>query len=404
MTTRCKLDSKTARLKLPVRKKPYTNRAAPGIRIAYRRNEGPGTWSVLGGGGLWLKKIGIADDLEPADGVNVLDYWQASDRARDLARARDANSGKSVTVVEALATYRDDLQSRGGDPYNADRVLAHLPKALLSKAVDLLRATELRRWRDALLAQGLARGTVGRTIRMAKAAFTAAADADTRIANRNAWQVGLKGLPDAENARNVILPDATVRKITVAARQEGPEFAVLVELAAVTGARASQLRRLQVADVQADRSDPRVMLPSAAKGRRKAITRRPVPIPASLALRLRQLGAGRSAHAPLLLKADGNAWGRSDHLRPFQRTVARAGLDSGVTIYALRHSSIVRALLGAVPARVCAANHDTSVVQLERTYSKYIADHSDAVARHALLDLTLPAGAKVVSLPGRRRS
>src|SRR6516165_8842334 len=146
MTTRCKLDSKTARLKLPVRKKPYTNRAAPGIRIAYRRNEGPGTWSVLGGGGLWLKKIGIADDLEPADGVNVLDYWQASDRARDLAR-----------------------------------------------------------------------GTVGRTIRMAKAAFTAAADADTRIANRNAWQVGLKGLPDAENARNVILPDAIVRKITVAA-------------------------------------------------------------------------------------------------------------------------------------------------------------------------------------------
>src|SRR5262249_35909915 len=145
MTTRFKLDSKTARLKLPVRMKPYTNRAAPGIRIAYRRNEGPGTWSVPGGGGLWLKKIGIADDLEPADGVNVLDYWQASDRARDLARARDADGGKSVTVAEALAAYRNDLQSRGGDPYNADRVLAHLPKPLLSKAVGLLRATELRR-------------------------------------------------------------------------------------------------------------------------------------------------------------------------------------------------------------------------------------------------------------------
>jgi len=55
-----------------------------------------------------------------------------------------------------------------------------------------------------------------------------------------------------------------------------------------------------------------------------------------------------------------------------------------------------------VPARVCAANHDTSVVQLERTYSKYIADHSDAVARHALLDLTPPAGAEVVPLSGRR--
>src|SRR5262249_61651302 len=62
---------------------------------------------------------------------------------------------------------------------------------------------------------------------------------------------------------------------------------------------------------------------------------------------------------------------------------------------------VLCALLGAVPARVCAANHDTSVVQLERTYSKYIADHSDAVARHALLDLASPAGAKVVPLSRR---
>src|SRR5262249_36604810 len=151
------------------------------------------------------------------------------------------------------------------------------------------------------------------------------------------------------------------------------------ELAASTGARPSQARRLQVGDLQANRTDPRLMMPSSAKGRRKVIARRPVPIPASLALRLRQIGAGRPAHAPLLLRPDGNAWGRADHLRPFQRTVARAGLDPSVTIYALRHSSIVRALLGSVPARVVAANHDTSVVQLERTYSKYIADHSDAI-------------------------
>jgi len=127
-----------------------------------------------------------------------------------------------------------------------------------------------------------------------------------------------------------------------------------------------------------------------------------VPIPAALAMRLRQIAAGRPAHAPLLLKPDSNPWGRSDHLRPFQRTVTRAGLDSSVTIYALRHSSIVRALLGSVPARVVAANHDTSVMQLERTYSKYIADHSDAVARQALLNLEQPAAANVLPLSNVR--
>jgi hypothetical protein len=30
--------------------------------------------------------------------------------------------------------------------------------------------------------------------------------------------------------------------------------------------------------------------------------------------------------------------------------------------------------------------HDTSVVMIERTYSKFIADHSDAVSRRALLE------------------
>ena len=32
-----------------------------------------------------------------------------------------------------------------------------------------------------------------------------------------------------------------------------------------------------------------------------------------------------------------------------------------------------------------AVNHDTSILMLERTYSRYIGDHSDALARHALL-------------------
>jgi hypothetical protein len=60
----------------------------------------------------------------------------------------------------------------------------------------------------------------------------------------------------------------------------------------------------------------------------------------------------------------------------------------------------VRALLGSVPVRVVAANHDTSVLQIERTYSKHIADHSDAVARQALLDLEQPVASNVRPLRG----
>lgn len=74
--------------------------------------------------------------------------------------------------------------------------------------------------------------------------------------------------------------------------------------------------------------------------------------------------------------------GDREHLHPAE-----------VTINALRHSSIVRQLLAGVPVRVVAVNHDTSVVMIERTYSRYIGDHADALARVALLDTTVePVG------------
>jgi hypothetical protein len=45
-------------------------------------------------------------------------------------------------------------------------------------------------------------------------------------------------------------------------------------------------------------------------------------------------------------------------------------------MYALRH---VRQLLANVPIRVVAMLHDTSVAMIEKTYSKYIADHADVL-------------------------
>jgi integrase len=403
MTKQIKLDSKTARAKLAPRKRPYTNRLAAGIRLAYRRNaKVAGTWSVLGGGGAWLKRIGVADDLELADGHSILDYWQAIERARDLARAKDADSGKPATVDAALIDYAADLVARGSRAYNAERARIHLPKALAGKTVALLTTRELSRWRDGMLAKGLAPASVGRITRMLQAALTLAADRDARITNRDAWRRGLKGLADAEGgARNVIIDDDQVRSIIAAASAEGPEFALLVEVAAVTGARSIQIARLQVGDVQADRSDPRLMMPTSAKGRRKVIGRRPVPISADLAFRLRRFAAGRLASAFLFPHSDGKGWRGTRHYRPFRRTVERAGLDPNiVTIYALRHSSITRSLLASVPIRIVAAAHDTSIAMIERTYSKNIADHADTVTRAAMLKVEQPAAAKIIPLKG----
>ena len=83
----------------------------------------------------------------------------------------------------------------------------------------------------------------------------------------------------------------------------------------------------------------------------------------------------------------------------YPTVVSDAGLDpSTVTLYALRHSSIVNQLLAGVPVRVVAAGHDTSVGMLERTYSRHIGDHSDGLVRKSLIDVDIAAEQGVVPL------
>jgi integrase len=412
-----KLETRTARLKLAIRKKPYTARVGPGIRVAYRRNETAGSWSVIaadGKGGNWMMGFAIADDYEEANGTDVLNFWQAQERARIIARGHkdpDADSGKPITVGGAVDRYEADLKARDGDAYNAQRVRVHLADTLANETVALLTSPrKFRHWRDGLRKKGLAASTVNRTCAVFQAALEHAASLDPRITNQSAWRTGLAALPDAEQSRNVIVPDDAVLRIISAAYKESPQFGLLVECAAVTGARVSQLARLEVGDMQGDRADPRLMMPSARKGKgRKRIERHPVPIPSNLARTLKRASSGKSDDTRLLTRPDGAPWRHSDHRHPFARAVTRAGFDPAiVTIYSLRHSSIVRQLLANTPIRVVATLHDTSVVMLERTYSKHISDHADALSRRALLDTTRPVSENVVDLkkpnsrPGER--
>jgi integrase len=401
------LETPEARRKLPVAKKPvFAAKIGRGITLGYRRNQVAGTWVVRvadGKGGNWTAAIGTADDTAPADGEDVLGFWQAQDRARAKARLGPdgtGDDGKPATITKALERYRADLKLRGADPHNVGRIRPHLPETLAGKSCALVTPRELRQWRDRL-ADKLASSTVNRTKNALVAALRLAAKHDERIAaNRHAWENGLASIPDAEESRNVILDEAAIRAVIRTAAAQSGEFGLLTETAAVTGARVGQLARLEVQDLQDHRSNPRLMVPSSKKGRgQKRIARRPVPITPDLAAKLRTAASGREPPAPLLLKPSGQPWKKSDHSRPFARAARAAGLDPAeVTIYALRHSSIVRQLLASVPVRVVAVNHDTSVVMIERTYSRHIGDHADALARKALLDLGAPAAGNVVPL------
>jgi integrase len=402
-----RLETRTARLKLKVRPKPYDfTTISPGIALGYRRNRAAGTWVLRaadGHGGNWTKRVALADDFEDADGTNVLTWWQAIEAARKLARGTDADVNRPATFADAIDSYQADLRARGGNIANAQRIRKHITPTLASKPVGLLTARELTHWRDGLLAAGMKPATAVRLFKNAKAALTLAAKRDHRITNQAAWRDGLSGLAENFESRNPSrLSDAEVQTVVAAAYAIDPAFGRYVEVAAVTGARPSQIARLLVGDLLANGDGPRLMLPSSRKGRGRKVSRKPIPITASLAAKLTAASAGRTPTEPLLVRADGSTWqstDKGDHARLFVRAAARAGVVC--TIYALRHSSIIRALLAGLPSRLVAANHDTSLTMLERTYSAFVSDFGDALSRRALLEIATSQPGKVVPI-GRR--
>jgi hypothetical protein len=152
-----------------------------------------------------------------------------------------------------------------------------------------------------------------------------------------------------------------------------------------TGNRESQIKRVEVLDLQA----ARLMVPSSRKGKNRQITRKGLPITAELAAHLVKLAAGKNPGDRLLPAF-------SDLAEKFRPVAKLLNLGPEITPYALRHSSIARQLLKNIPVRLVAAAHDTSVTEIERTYSRYIvSDLTESILRDALL--VGPARLKLVA-------
>ena len=241
-------------MKLTVRRKPYPGpKLARGVHLLYRRNKTNGSWVLKasdGHGAYWTKAIAEADDHDESNGKTILNFFEAQDQAKKLARGDDGSTGNApITVDGVLNDYRRDLEARGANPYNADWPRLHLSSVLLSKPAALLAATELKKWRDGLLG-AMAPATINRLGRCLCAALELATKHDERIQNRQAWEIGLANLPDAQEARNVIIPDDKVREFVGRAYELDHQFGLLTDTLATTGARPSQAARLLVSDLK----------------------------------------------------------------------------------------------------------------------------------------------------------
>jgi hypothetical protein len=152
------LEARTARLRLPVSRKPLFVRITDGVNLGYRRNPTAGTWICRladGKGGMRTKAVGTADDYDESDGATILTFWQAQDRAKAVAAAgfdaplppseSPAPAIETATTLHiALSSYEADLKTRGGDASNAVRVRRHLTDAMLDRPVVDLSLSDLR--------------------------------------------------------------------------------------------------------------------------------------------------------------------------------------------------------------------------------------------------------------------
>src|SRR6476469_6516308 len=108
------LESRSARLKLKIRRRPHSGPTlARGIALMYRRNKTNGTWVLKASnahGAYWTKAFALADDFEDADAKSVPPFYQAQDAAKKLARS-DAGSADNapITADGALKDSRRDL-------------------------------------------------------------------------------------------------------------------------------------------------------------------------------------------------------------------------------------------------------------------------------------------------------
>jgi hypothetical protein len=96
------------------RKKPYAAKIMRGVSLLYRRNETAGPWMVrvCRDGADWTERLGLADDFAEATGGDVLDFWQAQDRAREQAWIGKPTN--DLSVIARVSTTGPFLKRAAG--------------------------------------------------------------------------------------------------------------------------------------------------------------------------------------------------------------------------------------------------------------------------------------------------
>src|SRR5580704_3816068 len=158
------LESRAARSRLKARGKPHYRAIEQGLHLGYRKPQGrrgnpavAGKWVVrhyVGGQAYEVETIAAADDLSDADGVAILNFKQAQEKARErMVRRAHAAAGKTgpLTVGDAVDAYLEFLSTNRKSADDARyRARAFIYPQLGDDEIEALTTDRLRRWHSGL--------------------------------------------------------------------------------------------------------------------------------------------------------------------------------------------------------------------------------------------------------------
>jgi integrase len=396
-----KLDSRSARSKLPARREPYWVVISKGCGLGYRKGTKGGTWISRYRddiGKQHYNALGAADDAMDSDGTVCLTYAEAQRTAdgwfKVAASGFKDESPRSgpYLVKDAMADYIADYQRRGGKSlYTVQSVInAHIIPALGDIPVAKLTRRRIEQWQDELskappmvrtrpgepqkrreMPSGIKgerqrKSSSNRVLTALKAALNHAYDS-RKVASDEAWRpvkayrevdaVRIRYLNDDESRRLVNASDTVLRP--------------LVQAALLTGCRYGELCALVVTDYNPDAGTLHIRISKSGKPRHVVLTDEG-------RIFFDTATAGKKSDDMILTREDGEPWAKSHQQRPFKAACKNAKIGD-MTFHELRHTYASRLVMNGAPLPVVAAqlgHSDTRMVEKHYGHmsANYIAD------------------------------
>jgi len=423
-----KLDTRSARTKCEVRREPHWQKISPGCFIGYRRIVDGGTWVARmrdAEGRQHYEALGAADDVRDADGLTVLSFAQAQERARawfaskarELAGHAEPQRGP-FTVATALEEYLAERERRGSkgvkkDRYAADaRIIPVLGSVEVSKLTtrriqdwhqEIARAPKLVRTGKLSKAQATAdfdaedieavrarRSTSNRVLTVLKAALNHAFN-EGRVAADEPWRK-VKPFKEVDAAVVRYLSADECKRIVNACPLD---FRAIVQGALATGCRYGELCRMTASDFNPEAATVSVRLAKGGKVRHVVLAEEGNALFGSLT-------AGRAGRELIFLRADGKRWGPSHQQRPLTEASRIAGVEPTATFHVLRHTYASSLAMKGVPMPVIAAQLGHSGTRMtEKHYAHLAPSYVAETVRAALPALADFKPGNVVAIGSR---